>query len=184
MGCCGESREDPIPEEGNRITPFKEGGPIAQQPSSQSTPQWQEKASFQPPSLSTPPPALQYGQNGQNQLHQPWAQQPATPFNPYALTSSPPPATSPTMFNGSINGTGYGSSSPSPPPNAYGMNSHLTQPGAAYAPGANRMTVTGRGMSATGLTQNDFAAPSDEGKISVSIDFGACVEPSSLECCI
>lgn len=169
MGCCGESRDEPVAEEGNRITPFKQGEPVNQQPSPQSTPHWQEKASFQPPNLSTPPPALQYGQNGQTPLHQPWAQQPSAPFNPYAFSSSPPPATSPT-----IHGTGYGSSSPSPPPTAFGATATLAQPGAAYAPnGTNRMTVTGRGASGAALSQNDFAAPSDEGKISVSIDFGA-----------
>ncbi|KAI0085598.1 actin-like ATPase domain-containing protein [Irpex rosettiformis] len=34
------------------------------------------------------------------------------------------------------------------------------------------MTVTGRGSANKPLSQKDFAAPSDEGKISVSIDFG------------
>jgi hypothetical protein len=169
MSCCGESRDKPVPEEGNRITPFKEGQPITQQPAAQVSPHWQEKAIFQPPSIATPPPAIPYGhpQNSYGQLHQPWAQQPSTPFNPYAASGSPPPstnATSPGLFDSSMNG--YTSSSPSPPPNTYG----LAQPSAAY--GANRMTVSGRASAATPLTQRDFAAPSDEGKISVSIDFG------------
>ncbi|KAI0695313.1 actin-like ATPase domain-containing protein [Cytidiella melzeri] len=166
MSCCGESRDKPIPEEGNRVTPFKEGQPVTQQPSAQSLPQWQEKAIFQPPNIATPPPAVQYAQQ-QNQLHQPWAQQPALPFNPYAASGSPPPATnvtSPTLFNASLKGYTASSSSPSPPPSSYG----LIPPSAVY--GANRMTVSGRGSAI--LSQKDFAAPSDEGKISVSIDFG------------
>lgn len=83
------------------------------------------------------------------------------------MSTSPLPttgATSPTLFNGSLNG--YALSSPSPPPNSYG----LAQPSIAYF--ANKMTVTGRGSAATPLSQKDFAALSDEGKISVSIDFG------------
>lgn len=168
MGCCGESRDKQLADDGNRITPFNDGQTITQQPSAQSMPQWQEKAiSFQSPSITTPVPAAQPGsqQMAQNASQQPWGQ-PVTSFNPYVPNGSPPlaNATSPTAFTGSLNG--YPVTTPSPPPNAYSPG----QLGIAYT--ANKMTVTGRGSSNRPLSRQDFAAPSDEGKISVSIDFG------------
>lgn len=156
MGCCGDPIDKPIPEEGNRITPFTAGGAVNQQPSGQSTLQWLEKGSL--PSVTTPPPVLQYGQNGAGQA---WN-------DPSQLNGSARPMST---FDGSAVTQRY-STSPSPPPNAY--SPPLSPPLAMYAPTASRpiaMTVTGR-RTTSPTAQSAFAAPADEGKLSVSFDFG------------
>lgn len=147
MGCCGDPIDKPIPEEGNRIHPFTAGGPVVQQPSAQSAPQWQEKSPMT--SITTPPPVLQYGQPG-------WDEKAA--FNPYATSGS-------STYREST----YMPTSSSPPPSAYTQSPPLIQPTAMYAPNG-RMTVTGR--RTTSPNAPAFAPPSDEGKLSVSIDFG------------
>lgn len=168
MGCCGEPIDKPIPEEGNRITPFNTGGPVSQQPNGQTTLQWQEKSSL--PSVATPPPVLQYGQNGVGQ--QPWNE--AGQFNIYGSNNGSVRPMS--TYDGSAVAQTYASTSPSPPPNAYSppLSPPLAHPTAIYAPNASRpaaMTVTGR-RTTSPTTQSAFAPPADEGKLSVSIDFG------------
>lgn len=167
MGCCGEPLEKPIPEEGNRITPFTTGGPVSQQPSAQSMQQWQEKTLLN--SVTAPPPVLQYGQ-------QQWDA---------AGQHGSPDASA---LRGSTLATAFASSSPSPPPNAYSPphSPPLAHPTAVYAPTAPRpiaMTVTGR-RETSPTAQGAFAPPADEGKLSVAIDFGeccgACDQPSVL----
>lgn len=158
MGCCGEPVDKPLPEESNRITPFDSGKPVNQQPSPQSTLQWQEKP-LQQPGLTTPPPVLQYGQPAWNHQQQPGQ------FNPYANGPPSSPTAVSTNFTGSANG--YVPTPGSPPPGAYRP---IAAPSAVYA-GNGGMSVSGR-RTTSPTTQNQFAAPSDEGKLSVSIDFG------------
>lgn len=160
MGCCGEPVDKPLPEESNRITPFDSGKPVNQQPSPQSTLQWQEKP-LQQPGLTTPPPVLQYGQPAWNHQQQPGQ------FNPYANGPPSSPTAVSTNFTGSANG--YVPTTGSPPPGAYRP---IAAPSAVYA-GNGGMSVSGR-RTTSPTTQNQFAAPSDEGKLSVSIDFGEC----------
>lgn len=149
MGCCGEPIENPNPMGANRAVAFNPGA-VNMQPNPQQGMQWQqEKQQFQQPNVSTPPPAMQFGQQNlqmqqvpllllqpqwnqagqapqwnqqpiQNpqwtqtptQTPQQWqqhAQQPqwappqnqAQQFNPYAMSYSPQPANSPTLYNGS-----------------------------------------------------------------------------------
>ena len=156
MGCCGEPIEKPIPEEGNRITPFTAGGPpVATQPAAHAM-QWQEKSLLN--SVTPPPPALQYGQQQQQ-----WS--------------------GAGQYGGS-NGSDMRSSiyNASPPPAAYSPPNSppLAAPTAVYAPAAARpmaMTVTGR-RATSPTAQGAFAPPADEGKLSVAIDFGECPAPS------
>ena len=180
MGCCGESIDQPVPEEGNRITPFTSGGaPVNQQPSAQSVPQWQEKGALS--SIATPPPVLQYGKPDVG-MHQPWASQQANTFNPYdssTLVSSPVGAFD---VNGSFTAThGNFGKTPSPPPSSFSPSQSppLAHPTAIYAQNQNqvRMTVTGRRTTSPTMQQGFTPTSADEGKISVSIDFGEYVGP-------
>lgn len=161
MGCCGEPIEKPVPEEGNRVTPFTTGGPVSQQPSAQSALQWQEKSPGLP-LLATPPPVLQYGQpNGEQQTFG----QPGQ-FGQFGAMS----------FTGSTVTQGFAPTmSPSPPPSSFTavQTPPLAHPAAIYAP-SNGMTISGR-RTASPSTQQAFSPPpADEGKLSVAIDFGVC----------
>ncbi|PSS34244.1 hypothetical protein PHLCEN_2v1710 [Hermanssonia centrifuga] len=173
MGCCGEPADKPIPAEGNRITPFNTGNLVTQQPTPQSALQWQEKSIFQQSAISTPPPALQHNQNPSSP--QTWGQSNGEQYNPYRASSPPS-----TLLNGStVNGHGYPASSPSPP-FGQSQSSPLSKPASVYAPAGNfGMTVTGRRTTSPDGQRPEFGAPSDEGKLSVSIDFGGslCIIP-------
>jgi len=151
MSCCGESR----PQNGVRPVGTLQPYPITtQQPSPHPviTP-FQEKP-FQPPNIVSPPPvhAAPYLNGG---------------------TRSPPPQSS----------TTHGSFPPSPPPmlpqmgtfnrtvvDPAGSLSPLRRPNAAYSPARNpNILSTYQGSAAPMPTS---VPPTDEGKMSVSIDFG------------
>jgi hypothetical protein len=149
MGCCG----DPITAENataNRPTQVQ-NAITNQQPSPQPG---LEKLLFQQPTIPSPPPVqLQSG------IPQPplWG---VTPFNPYPSSPSPPAAQS--IFNGS---NGY-------------MNEPLLRPSSAHQPAYG----TSPSMSTAHLSLGQRVAspplprtsspPPDEGKMSISIDFG------------
>lgn len=152
MSCCGESR----PQSGVRPVGTLQPYPITtQQPSSHPviTP-FQEKPfqPFQPPNVVSPPP-----------VH-------AVP-HPNGGSQSPPP-----QLN-----TGLGSFPPASPPStlaqmgtfnrdAPGSLSPLQQPSAAYSPAGNPNILSTYQGSATPMPTS--VPPTDEGKMSVSIDFG------------
>lgn len=168
MGCCGEPADQPNSHVGgNRSIALDSSKPVIQQPSAQPALQWQEKPSFQAPNIATPAPVLQYNQN----TAESWEQQGAQ-YDPYApsRTASPSAATA-TLVNGSINGHGF---APSASPAPFGQTHSpppLAHPGAAYSPSTS-MTVTSRKAVSPGGQHPPFVPPSDEGKLSVSIDFG------------
>ena len=182
MGCCGEPANQPGTQERSLATAVGADGNglITEQPSPQPTPSWQEKATFQPPGIATPPPVFQ---NGQNAMTQNWNQQgQVIQFNPYgASNGAPPPTASPTLINSSAPATSttlanslmYGQGvrgNPSP----YGQaqaTAPLIQPDPVYSTNMN-MTATSRISVSPGGYRPAFSTPSDEGKLSVSIDFG------------
>lgn len=172
MGCCGEPANQPDSQGTNRSIATGlavAGKPVVHQPSPQSNPSWQEKPTFQAPGIATPPPVLQHGQNSTSEAWHQQGQQEAQ-FDPYASLNrtASPPAGSATLVNGSTNGHGYPPTSPSPP-FGQAQTPPLMQPNPVYMPSTS-MTVTSRHSVSPG--QSAFIPPSDEGKLSVSIDFG------------
>ncbi|THH28180.1 hypothetical protein EUX98_g6007 [Antrodiella citrinella] len=171
MGCCGEPVDSPELQELNRVVPFQQPKALNQQPSPQPNIQWQqEKQGFQQPTIPSPPPVLQnqYGQAlydpSQGQQQQMYQQQQQQQFNPYQPQGIQSPS-SPTMFGGMENGNSpY---TPSSTPSTY-----VTNPLNAYTPHhAAGMSVSGRRTTSPAQV-SDFIPPQDEGKLSVSIDFG------------
>ncbi|KZT24956.1 actin-like ATPase domain-containing protein [Neolentinus lepideus HHB14362 ss-1] len=163
MSCCGSARKPEVREEENSqtvITPFGTG-PVTQQPGAHPGLQFNEK-SFRSPSLSPPPPALQFGPNGSSP-HPPWGTQSHSPpamaqFNPYVQNGSPSP------FNSSAN-----TFSPL-------LNQQVLQPSPVHAYTRPGTTPPPMALSTPQVVSSaqgaSFSPPSDEGKIVVSIDFG------------
>lgn len=183
MGCCGEPVDKTSPQELNRIVPF-ETKAVGQQPSPQPGIQWQqEKQVFQQPIVPSPPPVLQYGHaqpqamqydyttKMQNSIgSQPqWSQ--SQQFSAFTSPGLPQPS-SPTMFGGSEAGKFTRSSTPS----TYVANSlnayspPIAQPSTVHhSPG---MSISDRRTASPTAQISSFVPPLDEGKLSVSIDFG------------
>lgn len=178
MGCCGEPADTPNPQTANRSVAANVGV-VNQQPAPQPSPVWQEKAQFQPPNIAAPPPALQYGQNlaAQPQAQQglaqqqQWGQVQGGQFNPYAAPTSvsPPPSGSATLVNPSL--SGYPPTSPSPPFDQT-RTPPIMQPAAVYSAIGSGMTMSGRHSVSSGGHGQGMKVSSDEGKLSVAIDFG------------
>ncbi|OCH88943.1 actin-like ATPase domain-containing protein [Obba rivulosa] len=184
MSCCGEPNK-PNNDAANRVTPFN-AQPITQQPAPQAGLQWSNEKSqggFQQPPIPSPPPAAHtFGsQNGFEQGSETaWSQRTHSPpaelsqYNPYASSGSPPPI-APTM-QGSVNGYGSFAQLPSVPPAAFsGYPSSSTPPLAQPVPVRNRsanMSVSGPSTISPGIQKLEGSATFDEGKLSISIDFG------------
>ncbi|KAJ3486412.1 hypothetical protein NLI96_g4257 [Meripilus lineatus] len=223
MGCCGEPIDNNNPMAANRAAPYNPAA-VNNQPNPQMGMQWQqEKQQFQPPSVPSPPPAVQYGQQNlqmqQVPMQQPqwtgqtqqWGQQPvqtpqwtqpqaqtpqwqqpiqqqwppqqnqAQPFNPYAMSPSPQPANTPTLYGSSDSKSFVPSTAPSafatPGQNTFtpsGSPPPLQAPTPIHTVNAAAMSVSGRRTTSPGQpgSTSGFAPPADEGKLSVSIDFG------------
>jgi hypothetical protein len=149
MGCCG----DPITAENataNRPT-YVQSTITNQQPSPQPG---LEKLLFQQPTIPSPPPI--HSQSGTAQLP-PWG---VTPFNPYPSPPSPPAPQS--TFNGS-NGL---LNEPLLRPNSAHQSTYGTSPSMSMA-----HLSLGQRMASPPLPRAS-SPPPDEGKMSISIDFG------------
>ncbi|KAL5478877.1 hypothetical protein ACEPAI_2154 [Sanghuangporus weigelae] len=166
MGCCGESLNKY--DDKQNLNVQNNVYPTNQQPSPHPGALYHEKQQFQPPSIPSPPPAQQFGGqiavNGSGFLQQPWQQQmppssspplPSSPgaFNPYQLSTSPSPPPASAQFSGTtLNGMAQSGS---------------FQAGSRYS---SVMMMTSR---VEGSVKSSNAGPAiDEGKMSVSIDFG------------
>ncbi|OCB85968.1 actin-like ATPase domain-containing protein [Sanghuangporus baumii] len=166
MGCCGEPLNK-YDDKQNLNAP-NNVYPTNQQPSPHPGALYHEKQQFRPPSIPSPPPAQQFGAqiavNGSGFLQQPWQQQmppsssPPLPsssgaFNPYQLSTSPSPPPASAQFSGTtLNGMAQTGS---------------FQAGSRYS---SAMMMTSR---VEGSVKSSNAGPAiDEGKMSVSIDFG------------
>ena len=157
MSCCGEPKTNAPTNSKPQSQPT---GPIVTQPTFQ--PGLEKPQFFQQPSIS-PPPAVHTNTFTGNAFQQPrqpaWGQSPSPPLtNDFGtLTNSPMPSNTPTFsgtptFNGSTFNVNSGFSSLSQP---------LVRPtsGSAHS---RSMSVSAQGGQAQ-----------DEGKMSISIDFGA-----------
>jgi hypothetical protein len=144
MGCCG----DPISAEGtttNRPT-YVHNTVTNQQPSPQPG---LEKLLYQHPTIPSPPPVLSHLQTGTPQVPL---------WNMNTLSSSPPPAAQSTLGNSSL----Y-------------TNGPLLRPSSAHHPTSPSMSMAhlsmNQRMSSPPLPRA-LSPPPDEGKMSISIDFG------------
>lgn len=149
MGCCGEPKDDAA---ANATNPPRPLGIITSQPTGH--PGLEKPQGFMQPTISSLPAAQLHG-NGQ----QPWTQTPV-PSTPVNLNVQQFGAMPPTPPGPTLNG--------SPPYSAnFGMNDGLMRPASAQH---------GRSFSTNSVShqhQNMAPAPSfDEGKMSISIDFG------------
>ena len=171
MGCCGEPREKKEASQNEVGVVY----PTSQQPSPHPG-ALAEKQQFIPPSIPSPPPshAQQFGMTTPPMMQQQsWmsqGQQQATPqgfslppgaHNPFQGSSSPsppPPIASP-QFPG-MNGMGQDTTFARPSPFPYGYNQQ------------NRSSVMMTTQVPSAIPRTPGAPVIDEGKMSVSIDFG------------
>jgi hypothetical protein len=160
MSCCGEPKVNaPANREPQSQQPTR---PIVTQPNFQ--PGLEKPQFFQQPSIS-PPPAVYanaFTANGLQQPGQPaWGQSPSPPLaNDFGtLTNSPMPSTTPTFNGSTYNGSTFNVSS-----GFSSMSQPLMRPTSAHS----------RHMSDSTPPLMGQAGPAqDEGKMSISIDFGA-----------
>ena len=170
MGCCGEPY-DPN-DASNQKNVSNNMYTTSQQPAGNAQMMYQDKQQFQQPSIPSPPPSHGFGMNPtmmQQQQQPGWGTpglsqspppQSTSPFNPYAMNhpSTPQPTVSP-QYTGTtaVNGmTPNGVQRPTP-----------FYPGSA---GSVNMTAS----KTNGVPVQATPAVADEGKMSVSIDFGVC----------
>ena len=162
MSCCGQVRAGDnrgnVPA-ASTLQPF----PISDQPTAHpSISPFGEKSSFHPPGISSPPPVHSISQF--NETHSP-----------------PPPST-----------TTHGSLAPSPPPQS--PQNHLFLGGSSLDPSLNTLRRPSPSYPAASGIPNllstyrpSIAAPVpsapvlDEGKVSVSIDFGKLLSTYTVE---
>ncbi|KAF8970592.1 hypothetical protein BDZ97DRAFT_1790034 [Flammula alnicola] len=164
MSCCGEPKENGLT---NNVKP-QAMGPIVNQPTLQ--PGLEKPQYFQQPSISPPPPAFAntFSANGfqQTPQQQPgaWSQSPSPPpvndFGALQNAGTPPP---PSTFNGS---TTYNGSTFSVTNGFSSMNQPLMRPSSAHSP---HMSIS---TPPPGQMNQHNPAVQEEGKMSISIDFG------------
>lgn len=154
MSCCGQAK-DGSEDTANRSVAVGQPGFVNQQPGPQPG---LEKQVFQQPNIPSPPPVHPYGQNGFSQQPS-WGSQPSP--------SPPPPGAGPPFVS---SGNGYpGSNGFSTEPILRPDSAHQS----SYGPGS-RMSMTASPMMSPPLPSmpSSTSPPLDEGKMSVSIDFG------------
>lgn len=157
-GCCGEPADKDQAQNRYNAAQYP-ATPIRQQPGAQPGLQWQEKNQYNPPSIPSPSPT--HYPNGS-----PHSPPPQSQFNGYT------PANSSTLYEQTINGHTF-------PASGHGSPPPLLRPNAVHAPGGpppGLYNGIGGGSQITSVTpagmHTGYAPPSDEGKLSVSIDFG------------
>lgn len=169
MSCCGEPKR---PNGSTNQPPSQNGHLISQQPSPHPGAFHEKQASFQQPSIPSPAPTHPYGQQS---FIDPNAQfQSTSPSNWSHHSPSPPPP---------VNQFGvFGSPAASSHVNmSYSTTQPLIQPSPVHN-GSYRGDSTSPNWPITSTVTsispiNDrqlqgFSPPSDEGKMSISIDFG------------
>lgn len=171
MGCCGQPVSAPDTQYANRSQPLSPGI-ISHQPGPHPGPQSQAQSRREKPPLlvsgpSPPPQSLQQNNqpvNGSNWLHTP---------------SPPPPSAYSTPLSPNLNH--FAGAPLTPPPATYipsgpsssAFFSPLSHPGPVHAP--PRSSTVSPSISTTivhTLPALNAPVPSNEGKMSISIDFG------------
>ncbi|KAF9228091.1 actin-like ATPase domain-containing protein [Gyrodon lividus] len=174
MGCCGEPASKHDNQYRNQAAPVNTGI-VNQQPGSHPGAQFYEKPALLIPSgPSPPPPSFQPIYQPISGAHsQPWSHGSPSPPLPgsvhHGMMSNVPMNPSMlTMPNAPFDASGLSGSTTFSPP--------LLQPSPVHVPPRHASTSpslsTSMTHAGTSTTRNDFAAPLDEGKMSISIDFG------------
>ena len=165
MGCCGEPYENDKNQQNGHVQMLNGATrphPVTQQPGPHPGLLVDEKP-FQTPSIPSPPPsAHQFGynvnQDQQLQQQQQWGQSSPPPgagqFDPYAAQQSPSPQPNPSQFSGMTL-----------------TNSALQRPTPSY-PGGSFAVPAMTATRITTVTEKPQQPVVDEGKMSISIDFG------------
>jgi hypothetical protein len=155
-GCCGKPISNDL--EGNRkVEQYHSSSPISQQPGRQPGLSWEK---FGLPSISSPSPTYPYGSSHSPPL--------PSIYNGFS-GSGPSPAASSSFFEQSPTNGYRGGGSPPPlrPNSGHGMR--------ITSGSANRYSTRSGSLIASVvpiISSNNYVPPSDEGKLSVSIDFG------------
>jgi len=165
MSCCGESVSKAQDVQSRAANPYPLA-PVTSQPNGQPT--LQPPQSFQQPALTTPPtaygppqPQQHYGQNGNVAQ---WVQS--------TTTASPPPQTAPLpqQFTGYSQSTH--TNSPPPPLSPFGnMTDSIARPPSVFT-GASSPPPMSTSPPLPMAVPSGFQQSVDEGRMSVSIDFG------------
>jgi hypothetical protein len=156
MGCCGESADSTAQGQSNNRQIPSSNGFVTQQPAAYPAAQYAPKLQT---SIPAPAPTVAhpntgaYGQTG----YQPAQTQ------PYWGQTSPPP-----MSQSSANMSTPPLTSPSPPTTSTSPHPTLMRPTPIHPAGQPHVSLSAPQMMSYGQKK-----PSDEGKMSVSIDFGA-----------
>ncbi|TFK37617.1 hypothetical protein BDQ12DRAFT_684989 [Crucibulum laeve] len=152
MGCCGEPDDGVTGQTNNNATHAH--GTIVNQPMGH--PGLEKPQTFQQPSIATPPPI--HSLASQNGLQQAWGQSPSlTLVNQFGAVNQAPG----TLPNSTLNASLYNGAS------GFSMGDPLMRPSSAH------MSQPSLSMSSSlPPPQPSTSPPLDEGKMSVSIDFG------------
>lgn len=164
-GCCGEPvKADDLKNSQNAPSVYPQGT-VTSQPNGQ--PQLQQPLGFQQPSIAAPP--AMYGHPGQQQLPQQHSglMQQQQPWN----TGSPPPQ--PAMMQQQF--TGYSSPHSPPPPSMFGADTavdSIMRPPSAFNSQDHSNTTMSMTPPLPMLPPGFAQKAADEGRMSISIDFG------------
>jgi len=173
MSCCGEPKDLSAT---NRPQPFP-AAPVNTQPGF--NPMMQQPQAFQQPSIPSPP--LAHTTNGfstntfqqQTQQQTGWSQSPSPPppTNDFAQLSQQMTGGA---VNPTLNGSTYNGSSFNVNNGFSSINQPLMRPGSAHSPHMSISTPPLSTSPPLGMPQNTTQIQ-DEGKMSISIDFGKYV---------
>jgi hypothetical protein len=153
MSCCGEPANKVVPQQPTHV----HHATVTQQPGLH--PGLEKPQMFQQPMIPTPPPA-----HAQNGAPAPWGQSfSPPPVNQFGGYTPSPPQVNGQSYNGSIFNASSGFSS---------MNEPLVRPGSAHHPTYSTGSPPPHMSIGSSPPPKAVSPPPDEGKMSVSIDFG------------
>ncbi|KAH8114842.1 actin-like ATPase domain-containing protein [Phellopilus nigrolimitatus] len=160
MNCCGKPYDQSATNSQKQHV-SNNLYPTNQQPSPHPGAHFPEKQQFQPPAIPSPPSVQQFGFHQQQQT---WQHAPisSAPFNPYQLSGSPSPPPAGSQFSGTtLNGM-----------DGMTPSGSIQRPTPYYAGASAQSSVMMTTSKINGLKSPEPSSIVDEGKMSVSIDFG------------
>ncbi|KIJ18146.1 hypothetical protein PAXINDRAFT_167416 [Paxillus involutus ATCC 200175] len=175
MGCCGEPVSKADNQYKNQAQPVNTGV-VSQQPAPHPGAQFYEKSALLIPSgPSPPPPSFQHNQQPISGVHgQPWSHGSPSPPLPGSIHHG---MMSVAPMNASMQMMASPSFDPSVLSGSTAFSPPLLQPSPVHVPPRHASTSPSLSASmthaGTSMSRNDFSQPlSNEGKMSISIDFG------------
>lgn len=171
MGCCGEPADfNANPDEKNRPT-SQITNTINQQPSASSH-LGLGNQQFQPPTITSLPPAHAsvYGNNGFQQ--QPWGQSTSPTVNQFgSFVGSGTPSTVPLLSSSPVYGSSMGTQNDSLHSQQL-MRPNPTYPGSSFRTASPHNSMSSPPPMSMAAQSMITSPPLDEGKMSIAIDFG------------